>query len=306
MPVSNYIELTMTEIAALPRESAVFFSAISPIEAHGPHLPVGTDIFIAETLRDRVRDALLARRPHLHAVMLPTLPLGSQAIPPAGSFVLRPQAIEASLLDWGGSLHAMGFKYWLLSDNHGGPAHQLAIAVAAQKLQRRGFHLIAPFNYEFRHMVAKSAELLDATGLAPDRCGGMDDSHAGTNETSLMRAAHPDKVRDAWKTTGRAKEPPYKPLHRLIHKLGDLCAALGFKDEALDFHFFAHGLAWIQDPDMDAWSGDPSLSDPESGEAMLKFRTDAGLMLLEKALDGAPVRIKPMGWAIRALRNAVA
>jgi creatinine amidohydrolase/Fe(II)-dependent formamide hydrolase-like protein len=305
MPESNYIELTMTEIADLPRDKTVFFSAISPIEAHGPHLPVGTDLFIAETLRDRVKAELLQRRPHLHAVTLPTMPLGSMAIPPAGSFALRASAIESSLLDWGNSLRKLGFKFWLLADNHGGPSHQLAIAVAAHKLQRKGFFLIAPFNYVFRHMLGKTPELLHATGLAPDRCGGMDDSHAGTNETSLMRAAHADKVRDTWQTTPRAKEPPFKMPHKLIHKIGDLCGALGLKDEALDFHFFAHGLAWIQDPDMDAWSGDPSLSDPAAGEAMLKFRTDAGLMLMEKAIDGDPVKIKPMGWAIRALRNVM-
>ena len=305
MPEHIYIEMTMEEIRELPRDNTVFFSALSPIEAHGPHLPVGTDIFIAETLRDRVQAILLEKRPHLHAVQLPTLALGCQAIPPAGSFHLRSTALEHTLLDWGGSLHKLGFSTWLLADNHGGVTHQLAMAMAAKKLASKGFHLIAPFNYVFRHMIGKTDELLKSSGLAPDRCGGMDDSHAGTNETSLMRAAHPDHVRDSWRTTGRAKEPPFKPLHKILQRTGDLLAALGKKDAALDFHFFAHGLAWITDPDMDAWSGDPALSDPANGEKMLAYRTQAGVRLVEAALDGNPEPIMPMGWSVRALRHLV-
>jgi creatinine amidohydrolase/Fe(II)-dependent formamide hydrolase-like protein len=283
----------------------VFFSAISPLEVHGPHLPIGTDIFIAETLRDRVKAMLLEKRPGLHAVLLPTLPLGSQAIPPAGSFKLRPGNIENTLLDWGRSLHALGFRFWLVSDNHGGPTHQMAIGMAADKLATRGFHLIAPFNFEFRQMLGLHPDLLNETGLQKGSCGDSTDSHAGTNETSLMRAAHPQRVRDIWQTTGPAKEPPFKPLHKLLDAAGSLFDKLGWKDAALDFHFFAHGLAWIMDPDMDAYSGDPIKSDPANGEKMLAYRAKTGLRLLESAIDGSPEKIKPMGHSVRALRNLI-
>lgn len=48
--VLEYVELCLPEILELDREKTVFLISVSPIEVHGPHLPVGTDVFIAEEL----------------------------------------------------------------------------------------------------------------------------------------------------------------------------------------------------------------------------------------------------------------
>ncbi len=78
--VLEYVKMRLPELSALDRESTVFIISVSPIEVHGPpHLPVGTDVFIAEELAARYIRELFARHPELTFVTLPSLYLGSDA-----------------------------------------------------------------------------------------------------------------------------------------------------------------------------------------------------------------------------------
>jgi len=303
MDILEYTDLTYDELGALDRDTTVFLSSISPLETHGPHLPLGTDVFLAEHLRDRIIGKLEDSRPELTVVKMPTLAIGSDAIPVSGSIRVRFRAILFSLLDTGKALSGLGFKYWVLTDNHGGPHHQIAIEIASRALRRQRFILIAPFHETFRRMVGKDPDLLDKTGLPEHRVGGPDDAHGGTNETSLMLAAFPEKVREAWQALGPGKKSPMKPGPRFLEAAGKLLGAAGARDAATDFHFLAHGLAWVSDPDMDPYQGTPSEADPGSGEAMLEYRADLAVELLEEALAGKARRLKPVGWSIRALRD---
>ncbi len=58
-------------------------------------------------------------------------------------------------------------------------------------------------------MVACDPALTESTKLGPGKCGDVTDSHAGTNETSLMLASCPDKVRNNWQDIGSAKISSY-------------------------------------------------------------------------------------------------
>ena len=44
----KFEELNCDELKAFDKEKTVFFVPISPLEQHGPHLPVGVDMFNAE------------------------------------------------------------------------------------------------------------------------------------------------------------------------------------------------------------------------------------------------------------------
>jgi len=59
--VLSYVRMALPEIEALDRKKTIFLMALSPIEVHGPHLPLGTDIFIAEELLQRYTAALQRR-----------------------------------------------------------------------------------------------------------------------------------------------------------------------------------------------------------------------------------------------------
>jgi creatinine amidohydrolase len=301
MDIHFYIEMSYEELAALNRETTVVFSSISPIETHGPHLPLGTDIFIAESLRDRIIEMFGKKRSDYIVLMLPTIPFGADAIPVAGSMKVRYRAVFDAVHGMGSTLADLGFRYWVLTDNHGGPSHQIAIEVAARKLAKRGFHLIAPFHESFRRMVALDHDLIEKTGLWPGQCGDVTDSHGGTNETSLMLASYPEKIRGYWKGIGAAKKSSMTFLPRLLSGLSKLLKAIGARDTAIDFYFFAHTLAWINDPNMAPYQGDPSRASKNAGEAMFDFRVNLALELLEQAIAGRRRFSKPIGWSIRSV-----
>lgn len=301
----NYMELTYNELLALDRDKTVFFSSISPLEAHGEHLPLGTDLFLSEYLRDRIMGEFASKRPDFNLVVFPTFNFGGDPIPVKGSVDVHYKAILRALTDTGKSLSNLGFKYMVLTDNHGGPHHQMAIAMAAQRMSKRGFFIVAEFLESFRRMVGHDPDLLQKTGLGPGTCGDSDDAHGGTNETSLMLAACPQHLRDKWKTTSPGGKSPHTPLSRLLGAIGRAFAAAGNKHVADEFSFLSHGLAWISYPQMEAYQGDPSKASVEAGEAMLKYRTDLGVELLEKAIAGKWEQLKPLGWSVRFLRDVM-
>ena len=302
MKTFHYIDMTHQELEALDRSRTVIFSSISPIETHGPHLPLGTDLYIAEAVRDAIITSFGEKHPDFSAVVLPTFSLGANAIPVSGSMQVSYQAVKFAVLDTGRTLADLGFRYWVLTDNHGGPAHQIAIETASRKLARKNLDLMAPFHEIFRRMVRGDPDLIKETGLGPGRCGDVEDSHAGTNETSLMLFLHPDKVRDTWKTLGPGKKSSMKLPARVLAGIGRILGSAGFADAATDFHFLSNGLAWISDPQMASYQGNPSLAGKEAGDAMFRYHVRVGEELLEEAIAGRRKELKPLGWSVRLLK----
>lgn len=300
--VLEYVNLTKRQIDELDRERTLFLMSVSPIEIHGPHLPVGTDVFIAEELLKRYSAAIADRHPELRLIKLPPLFLGSDALPVKGSLSITPRALERVLVDFARGLSDCGFRYLLLADNHGGPRHQMACEAAARKAYRKfGFYLINPFLSVFRYMVQHEPEFMTATGLPPGRCGDDADSHAGTNETSLMLATYPEKVdRDYASLTASRLRP--STAGKAVRAAAGLIKALGAKVLANDLEHLANTLDWIGDPDMKPYMGDPSQAGAVAGEAMLNARVAVAMELLEKALRGEPVRQRPLLWGLRLIR----
>src|SRR6266513_5720157 len=72
-PMRELAELTWEEVRDLDRAKTVAVLPVGAIEAHGPHLPLGTDVVIAEAMA-RAGAARLAGR-GLHVPVLPSLPV---------------------------------------------------------------------------------------------------------------------------------------------------------------------------------------------------------------------------------------
>jgi len=147
----------------------------------------------------RYQAALAEEYPDYTLVLLPSLYVGSDALPAKGSLSVPAPVMREVLLAYVKGLAAQGFRYLFLADNHGGPRHQLGMEVAARKAWKKyRFYLVNPFNLEFRLMVQHDPGFLRDCGLRPGSCGDDADAHAGTNETSLMLVASPDQVRENW------------------------------------------------------------------------------------------------------------
>ena len=121
-------ELTRPEAAARLAQMPVAILPVGSTEQHGPHLPLGTDIFLAEELAKRVSDAT-------GAVVLPSLNFGYswgwRDIP--GTVTFSEKLMEEILIEtarsveryevyarqmesptWGGMFHAEEFETSLL------------------------------------------------------------------------------------------------------------------------------------------------------------------------------------------------
>jgi creatinine amidohydrolase len=221
--VLEYVKLCLPEILELDREKTVFLISVSPIEVHGPHLPVGTDVFIAEALLDRYVSELGKNHPELTLVKLPPLYVGSDALPYPGSLSVPAPHLEGILIAYGQGLAKQGFRYLFVADNHGGPRHQMAIEASARKLWRKhNFYLIDPFGLVFRYMVQHDPDFMQRTGLGPGECGDDADSHAGTNETSLMLACCSEKVDSDFGEVEPSLPPPLEWRIRFCCRSGQI------------------------------------------------------------------------------------
>jgi len=298
--VYRYAELTQPQLLALDRGRTLAVMALSPLETHGPHLPLGTDVFIAEALRDRVIQKLQAEKPDLDYLVLPSVYLGADPIPAPGSVKIDSRAIHLLLVSTAASLAGLGFKWLVVTDNHGGARHQAAIEKAVRKAwKKHRFALICPFLNFYRRMAEHDPALLEFTGTAPKSCGDIDDAHAGTNETSLMLAAAPDKVARDWKDVPLATISRDNRLYRLLSLTGALLGAFGVDPLGRDLEYMGSGLSWQNAEPMPPYMGAPALADPERGQRMLDAHADEAVAQVRHALEGKPPFSTPLLWGLR-------
>ena len=298
--VYRFAELTQPQLLALDREHTLAAMALSPLETHGPHLPLGTDVFIAEALRDRVIEKLQADMPDLDYLVFPSVPLGADPIPAPGSIKIDSRAIHLLLVSTAASLAGLGFKWMLVTDNHGGARHQAAVEKAVRKAwKKHRFALVCPFLHFYRRMTEHDPALLEFTGTAPGSCGDIDDAHAGTNETSLMLAAAPERVAPNWKEVEQAAIDRNNTLCRTLSLLGGLLQMTGADTLGRDLNYMGAGLSWQNAEPMPPYMGAPALADAERGRRMLDAHADEAVAQVRRALEGSPPFSTPLLWGLR-------
>jgi creatinine amidohydrolase len=296
-------ELTDPEIDALDRASTVFAMALSPLEVHGPHLPLGTDVIVAEEVLKRTMSKLSERGREVTFVLFPPYFLGSDTIP--RSVDVDSRALNLFLKASAGFLADRGFRHLLVIDNHGGPRHQLAIAKAVRSLYYdKQFHIVAPFLRLYRLMVEDDPDLLHKLRISPGECGDVDDIHAGLNETSLMFALDESRVRGGWQELDRVTINRRRWPGLLLGSLARASRLVGKSDLTHDLHHVGLMLSWVTSKNAPTYIGEPRAASPESGERMLDAHADEAVEELEDALAGKPPYFKPLGWSLRFLERS--
>jgi creatinine amidohydrolase len=218
-------ELTMPALDALDRERAVVLLTVSPLEQHGPHLPLGVDAFTARHFAEEIAQRLVAERPGWSAVLAPTLHLGSFTFDAVGTVPVRQRVVRNAVVDYGEAFARAGFRYVLVANGHAGPTHLAALDEAAATVSRRHGIRMASLSgwlmWQFR-----SGRFLDRVearlGRAlsdVERRAFAEDAHAGWWETSMMLMLRPDLVTGAWQDLPPAiyslpeRLVPNYPLH---------------------------------------------------------------------------------------------
>lgn len=257
-------ELSTRALDALDRGRTVVFLAVSPLEQHGPHLPVGVDGFTAQHLARTVAERLVAARPGWSALLAPPLHLGSFAFEAAGTVTVRPRVVRDAVADWGASLARAGFRWILVATGHAGPTHLAALDEAAAIVRRRhrasmvslGGHLA--WRFRSGRFLDRVEGHLGRALTADERQAFAEDAHAGWWETSMMLMLRPDLVDGGWRSLPSAT---YPAAARLLP----------------NYPLRNGGEGYV---------GHPALADPAFARATTEVLVAEALRLAEDLLDG--------------------
>jgi creatinine amidohydrolase len=199
-------ELSFTRLDALDRQKTVVIFAVSPLEEHGPHLPVGTDVFHAEFFSLEVARRILDEKPGWTVVIGPSLPIGASAFDHVGTLLVRARTVRNVTLDYGAALARHGFRYILVLNGHAGPRHVVALEEAAAIVSRRyGVRMLSasgPILWKFLRgkFTDRVQALLGRPLTAAERQAIQGDTHGGFWETSLLLRTRPELVDPAYRS----------------------------------------------------------------------------------------------------------
>lgn len=149
-------------------------------EAHGPHLPLNTDVIISEGMAQYAVPAL--DEAGITAFILPSLAYApaEYAAEFPGTISISAQAARAVILDIARSLKAQGFACLAIANSHFDPANVAMLRECAAAVDG----LPVAFPDFTRRKLAQT--------LTPEFQSGA--CHAGQFETSLVMAARPELV----------------------------------------------------------------------------------------------------------------
>ena len=172
-------ELTFPEVSTLLKGSSILCLPIGSIEQHGPHLPLNTDVVLAEEFTRRIIDRW---GESLDLWQLPTLALSlareHEWAP--GTMSLSVQGMTAFMRDLGREIaRSLPTKNLAIINGHGG---NRGILEAITQDLRADFGL-------------NVCVLHPATWVEVDPNSAIPEIHGGKNETSMMLAIAPHLVR---------------------------------------------------------------------------------------------------------------
>jgi len=233
--------------------AAARWIAVLPLaatEQHGPHLPVGTDVMIAQAYLARVRELLPDGIP---ATFLPLQPVGisTEHIDYPGTLTLPTEIALKTWMALGECVARAGLRKLVMVTSHGG--NSAAMTLVAQDLRAK---------YGLLAVTTGWSRLSAPEGLfsAEEVRHGV---HGGAVETSIMLARFPRHVRSEaiadFRPAGIAMETDYRWLS--AHRPAP------FAWQAQDLH-------------LSGAAGDATLASAEKGEILIEHGARAFCELL--------------------------
>ncbi len=167
---------TRTELALLP---------VGPPEAHGPHLPLGTDLLAARELCERAGRELKVQG--IECLIAPLLPycLAEVAKPFPGTITVRAEVVAALMEDICGGLARSGFRRILVVSGHAEEENLAALETGAAQAGKAG--ALGKVSRWYGDALPDLLHLLEEDH--PEY-----DIHAGEWETALVLLTAPELV----------------------------------------------------------------------------------------------------------------
>jgi creatinine amidohydrolase len=268
MPIFKLEELNYQELENLNPAQTVFFLIISPLEEHAPHLPLGTDLIIAQYFAQRCAEELTRNRPEWNVVLIQSLPVGANVFKFKGSVRHSLRTVYEVVMGYGKAIAQWGFQNLVIISSHGGGGHIAVLEEAAAKITRKyniraisltGVIAINLLLGKYTEQIQKNLyRRLDEEDLKNLKY----DYHAGWWETSMILLIRPELVKEKY------KELPPVLIENPLQLRADAALKLG------------NGLGYF---------GTPSFADVKLAEASSKVLLNEGMKIIYRFLDGEDV-----------------
>lgn len=189
MPVYELAQLTWEEVRDLDRTRTIVLLPVGAIEAHGPHLPLATDMVIADAMARAGASRLAARHPVL---ILPGLAYTAAKFAATfhGTLSISGITVTALIVDLARSLSGQGFRLLAIANAHLDPDHLTALHEAVKLAEA---NRLLPIIFPDLTRRPWGARLGDE--FKSGAC------HAGQFESSIVLREHPSGVRDKIRRT---------------------------------------------------------------------------------------------------------
>lgn len=183
--MTAFQDLTWEEARERMARGGVAILPVGSTEAHGPHLPLATDVIISEEMSRRA--ALKLAEQGIETLVLPAIAYSVTDFSRdfSGSISIRRETAAAVIRDICVSLYDQGARLVVIANSHLEPEHIGSITDAVEQVKQQTGRQVAFPDKRRRRWAATLTEEF--------RRG---DCHAGSYETSLVLAARPDLVRD--------------------------------------------------------------------------------------------------------------
>lgn len=259
--------LTAPEVKALDRETTLVFFPLASTEQHGPHLPLGTKAYIAETFAYEANKEL--KKDGFTILVPPTFPFSpcqaSFGLP--SSFSINARIFSDLLYEIGQSFQREGFKWFFFINPGISPECVKAVGEAITDLNKlenfKAFDPLGPWIFSKKPLLD---DLLRHIQLNPEK-----EIHGDVKETSAILY-----INDEFLKEDIARDLPSVPINIAWEKLKG------------NFSFKEMGA-------VDGYIGTPAKADPEVGRVYIEEGGHAIADYVRQALRGQPLPGLPLG-----------
>jgi creatinine amidohydrolase len=183
MPLHELGDMTWEELDGVDRDRALAILPVGATEAHGPHLPLATDVIIARAMATAGGERLVAAG---HEVLI--LPPVSYSVADfaagfAGTLSISAGTATALLVDVGRALASHGIRRLVLANAHLDPTHIASLRDAVERIEAE-----TDVRVIFPDVTRKPWALRLTDEFKSGAC------HAGRYEGSIVLAARPETV----------------------------------------------------------------------------------------------------------------
>ncbi|MDQ0456792.1 creatininase family protein [Rhizobium paknamense] len=252
MPVPFYWnELNTYDFAGLSPETTIAILPIASTEQHGPHLPIATDVAIAEGMLEELRRQQPA---DLDILVLPTQEIGkaNEHVYGRGTLSFSAELLISMWTAIGAKVAEAGLRKMVIVNSHGGNVDIMSIVARELRV---------------RHRMAVVSTQWGRFGYPEGLIGDHElryGIHGGEVETSLMLHFRPDLVRMDKAQNFLSKAEEMQKQSRYLQPLPP------------------HSLAWIaHDLNPNGVVGNASLGTAEKGAAICTYQVKGFVEMLQ-------------------------